>query len=456
MFRLFLILITFFAISLFSKEFKDDGYYRYVQVLAIRDFSRAQIVMKKLEEHGYEYIVRDSIKKGEQYFRVVVGPFSKNSIKQEQEKLNKLLYLKSSFILTYETKPSDTVQYKKIISSKKVETKPYIEEKEDKERIDKIVQLSFTRESFVKNKNFVCKELNELVSKNYPPAILLLASNYIKGDECVKQDLSKAIKYLKNMQKEGLNLPKNLVKFSKELLAETYIKTSDRDNFLKAKKLFDELLLDETNSDKYTIYLYKRLAYIEYTLKEYKYMNLWLLEAAKLDDIESQINLSKNYISGTGVEKNIEKAVYWLEKCVDKDKKCGENLGAIYMNINYKIAPNLDKAFISYAKAVKLGSQKAKSFIDNRDEIEEFYSFMQSDEIQYKLVVEYLNKYIKKEELKNIFITNINQRDKEYDVFISLAHNNEEKVAKLVFLKNRHNYWFVKDFKIANSILTLR
>ena len=85
MFRLFLILITFFAISLFSKEFKDDGYYRYVQVLAIRDFSRAQIVMKKLEEHGYEYIVRDSIKKGEQYFRVVVGPFSKNSIKQEQE-----------------------------------------------------------------------------------------------------------------------------------------------------------------------------------------------------------------------------------------------------------------------------------------------------------------------------------------------------------------------------------
>lgn len=454
--RLFLILLTFCTVSLFSKESKDsDGYYRYVQVLAIRDFSRAKKVMKKLEQNGYEYIVRDSIKKGDQYFRVVVGPFQKNSIKEEQKKLNKLLYLKSSFILTYDEKPTDTVDYKKnstknnrIIDSKK-------EKQTEKQRVDYIVKLSFTRDSFLRNKSFVCKELNDLVSKNYPPAILLLASNYIKGDECVEQDLSKAIDYLKKMQKEDENLPKNLVKFSKELLAETYIKTLERENFLKAKKIFDELLIDETNSDEYTIYLYKRLAYIEYFLKEYKYMNLWLLEAAKLDDIESQINLSKNYISGLGFEQNLKKAIYWLEQCVEKDKKCGENLGTIYMNINYEVAPNLDKAFISFAKAVKQGSLKAKKILDNRDEIEEFFSLMQRDEIQYKLVVKYLKKYAK-ESLNNIFITNINQRGNEFDVFISFSSNDEERVAKMVFFKNRHKYWVVNSFNTSDSILTLK
>lgn len=404
--------------------------------------------MKRLDSNGYNYIIRDSVKKGDRYYRVVVGPFSKDSITQEQEKLNKLLYLKSSFILTYNEKPTSTVNY-----NKKREKR---ENKDFKERIDEIVRLSFTKENFEKNKEFVCSELNDLVKNDYPPAILLLASNYIKGDECVEHDLSKAIKYLKKMQNKDLNLPKNLSKFSKELLSETYIKTNDRENLLKAKKLLDELLLDESNSDKYTIYLYKRLAYIEYSLKQYNYMNLWLEESAKLGDVESQLNLGKNYINGIGHEKDFKKAAYWLEECIDKDKQCGENLGRLYMNINLSITPNLDKAFLSFAKAAKLGSSKAKLVLANKDKIEEFYALMQRDEIQYELVFEYIHKYIKEEKLENIFITNINKKDKEFDVFTTFSLNDEDKVAKLVFMKNRYNYWIVKDFKISDTLLTLK
>ena len=455
--KLFLILIVFFQLTIFSKELKSDGYYRYVQVLAIRDFKRAQKVMKKLDKYSYDYLVRDSVKKGERYYRIVVGPFLKNEIKEEQKKLEKLLYLGSSFILKYDTKPSSTVDIESL-SEKKVVKKVIVNNsnKDYKKRIDHIVKLSFTKDDFRKNKTFVCKELNSLVKENYPPAILLLASNYIKGDECVKQNLNKAINYLNNMQKNSKNLPKSLEKFSKELLAETYIKTLKRENFRKAKNIFEDLLLYESNDNKYNIYIYKRLAYVEYFLNEYKYMNIWLEEAAKLGDVESQLNLGKNYIKALGVEENKEKSEYWLKKCMNKDKDCAETLGNLHLNLNLKTPPNLEKAFEYFKVASGLNSIQSQNLLNNKESIVNFYTLMQSEEIQYELVFEYLRRYVKNKEIKNMFITNINQNKSYYDTFISFSLEGEEKVAKIVFTKTVHNYWVVKDFKVSDSIMSLR
>jgi len=437
--------ILFFNVS--AKEVPRDGLYRYVQVLAIRDFSRANKLLEKLESNNYKYVVRGSSKNNELYHRVVVGPFlSSLEAKEEQKKLEKLLHLKSSFILTYESPATNNIDQKKSLTS--IDT-------DFKKRVDNIVQLSFTRESFLKNKTFVCKELNFLVEQNYSPALILLASNYIKGDECVEQNFSKAIDYLILIQKQKSDIPENLIKFSKELLAETYLKTLEKDNFTKAKKVLEELLT-ENNDEKYNIYLYKRLAYIEYFYKEYKAMNIWLNEAANLGDIQSQLNLGKNYFNGLGLEKDIKKSIYWFDKCSEKNKECAETLGDMYLNINLSISPDLKKAFNYYEKALNLGSLKAKQILEGREKIEEFHSLMLQEELQYKLIEEHLLRYLKDKSISDIFISNINKKDnKLYEVFLSFSMDKEDKVAKIIFKKNSNNYWIAKEFNISDSILKL-
>ena len=148
--RLFLIFIIIFSVNIYSKELKNDGLYRYIQVLAIRDFSRAKPLLEKLDLYDYKYILRDSVKKNEHYYRVVVGPFmTLEETKTEQKNLEKLLKLKSSFILTYKTEPSSNVN------------KVFTNNEDYKSRVDEIVKLSFTKDNFLKNKEFVCKELND-------------------------------------------------------------------------------------------------------------------------------------------------------------------------------------------------------------------------------------------------------------------------------------------------------
>lgn len=467
----YLSLIFIMIFSLNAKELKNEGVYKYVQVLAIRDFNRAKKVMKKLDNAGYKYVVRDSIVKNEVYYRVVVGPFE--NIKEEQQKLHKLLRIKESFILTYKEPTQTTVDLPKLLNE---EYKPKVEKKVKKEeikvptkkseiyiiedanykkRIDKIVNLSFEKNSFDANKGFICKELEYLISKNYAPAILLQASNYIKGDECFDQDLDKAIETL-SILKDNKEIPESIKKFSKELLAETFIKTETRENLQKAKKILENLLVDSIDN-KYSIYLYKRLAFIEYTLKEYKYMNLWLEEAGKLGDLESQLTLGKNYLHALGTKQDIEKAKYWLSKCLKKNASCADEMGSLYLNLNLDTPPNISKAFEYFEIAKDLGSFKASELVENRESIMSFYLLMHSSDIQFKLVQEYLFKYLQDKEVKNLSITSINEIDKKtYDVYISFALDGVEKLAKMKFFRNKHDYWITTKFQIADSLLELK
>lgn len=534
-------LILFIFIISITDAFSKEAY-RYVQVLAIRDFYRAQNMMQDLDKLGYRYLVRDSVKKSERYYRIVVGPFgSRKETEKEQKLLQKKLRIKSSFILTYYELPSSTVDIntgepitivkkppKKIennivkksektepvkiirFDNEKVEAKksePIIEEKkviepvivkepeiktvepvvkkeepkpevkiekkepkvvkrvtsnniiiEDpnyKKRLDKIVNLSFSKDTFLANRDFVCNELNSLVDKNYAPAILLLASNYIKGDECVDQDLTKAITSLELLQNEK-ELPEHFSKFSKELLAETYIKTADKENINKARKILESLLVNPSD-DKYSIYIYKRLAYVEYSLKDYEAMNLWLDEASRLGDVESQLSLGKSYFKGLGAQQNIKKAKYYLNKCVDINAECSEIMGSIYLNLNLLTPPDIKKAYTYFSKAKELGSIKATQLVENKDSIEEFYKLMQEDTIKYRLVEEYLRKYLNNQDMKELKISNINKiREGLYEVYMSFNLNGSDKVAKMIFNKNRHDYWVTLKFKMSDSILDLK
>ncbi len=49
-----------------------------------------------------------------------------------------------------------------------------------------------------------------------------------------------------------------------------------------------------------------------------------------------------------------------------------------------------------------------------------------------------------------------NKIKEEWNYYNNSFKNDEERVAKMVFFKNRHKYWVVNSFNTSDSILTLK
>jgi len=81
---------------------------------------------------------------------------------------------------------------------------------------------------------------------------------------------------------------------------------------------------------------------------------------AENGDINAQYELALLYQKGGGLEKDLEKAIYWYQKAAEN--KCIEaqnNLAKLYYK-GEEIEKNLEKAFYWCQKAAENGSNKAQ------------------------------------------------------------------------------------------------
>ena len=83
-------------------------------------------------------------------------------------------------------------------------------------------------------------------------------------------------------------------------------------------------------------------------------------DLAKSGDIDAQTMLGEMYLEGIIVEKDYEKAFFWLAKAANKDNvKAQYLLGTMYEN-GLHVAKNLDRAVSWYKKAAKSGDVLAQ------------------------------------------------------------------------------------------------
>ena len=82
---------------------------------------------------------------------------------------------------------------------------------------------------------------------------------------------------------------------------------------------------------------------------------------------------------------------------------------------------------------------------------------MKEDDIQHSLIKEYMYKYLNDRDIKNLKVSNIVElSNKKKNVFVIFSLEGISKASRLNFEKNRHNYWIVKKFKMADSLLELK
>ena len=79
------------------------------------------------------------------------------------------------------------------------------------------------------------------------------------------------------------------------------------------------------------------------------------LQAARMGNKESQVNLGNLYDSGQGCSPDPKKAVYWYKRAV----KNGEAHGAYNLGVHYKTLGNARWASYWFLKAVSLGHDYA-------------------------------------------------------------------------------------------------
>ena len=70
------------------------------------------------------------------------------------------------------------------------------------------------------------------------------------------------------------------------------------------------------------------------------------------------------YHEGVGVEKNMDKAIYWYEKVANKGHREAQlQLGVIYYK-GFGVKKNLEKARLWTKKSATLGHMKAQEFLE--------------------------------------------------------------------------------------------
>lgn len=77
---------------------------------------------------------------------------------------------------------------------------------------------------------------------------------------------------------------------------------------------------------------------------------------ANKGDTESQARLGSMYLEGIGVEKDTDKALYWLEKSSKNNPKAQWLLAEIYLDDKYGINKNFEKGFFWTQKAAENGA----------------------------------------------------------------------------------------------------
>ncbi len=83
-------------------------------------------------------------------------------------------------------------------------------------------------------------------------------------------------------------------------------------------------------------------------------------DLAKSGDIDAQTMLGEMYLEGIIVEKDYEKAFFWLAKAANRDSvKAQYLLGTMYEN-GFHVAKNLDRAVSWYKKAANSGDVLAQ------------------------------------------------------------------------------------------------
>ena len=92
-----------------------------------------------------------------------------------------------------------------------------------------------------------------------------------------------------------------------------------------------------------------------FTAKDYKKAVYWFTKAAKLGDMNSQLNLALCYKNAQGVERDRAKAVEWLTKAADQGLDDAIFELALAYEMGEGVARNSKKAFALYKKAAELG-----------------------------------------------------------------------------------------------------
>ena len=92
----------------------------------------------------------------------------------------------------------------------------------------------------------------------------------------------------------------------------------------------------------------------------------WYLQAAELGHGTAQYNLSLHYEQAKGVEKNLHKALYWLQKAVENNEESAlRRLGDHYRDGLYPyISKDINKAKEYWKKAAELGDEDARERLE--------------------------------------------------------------------------------------------
>ena len=92
----------------------------------------------------------------------------------------------------------------------------------------------------------------------------------------------------------------------------------------------------------------------------------WYLQAAEQGDGAAQCSLSYCYEIGSGVEKNLQKALYWLYKAVENNEVFAlRRLGDHYRDGLYPyISKDINKAKEYWKKAAELGNEDARKRLE--------------------------------------------------------------------------------------------
>ncbi|MDG6896220.1 SEL1-like repeat protein [Volucribacter amazonae] len=129
-----------------------------------------------------------------------------------------------------------------------------------------------------------------------------------------------------------------------------------------------ELLLDATNSDN----LEMRIVAMTNLGGVYKHLGynveafVWTKKAAELDSEVAETNLGFLFSEGIGTKPNAEKALYWLNKAMDKKyPEAFFILATIYKNGSKSIEKNYFKALELYSIASDLDHGMAKNNLAN-------------------------------------------------------------------------------------------
>ncbi|RIA88009.1 hypothetical protein C1645_827011, partial [Glomus cerebriforme] len=100
--------------------------------------------------------------------------------------------------------------------------------------------------------------------------------------------------------------------------------------------------------------------YYENREKDLEKAICWLQKAAESNNIDAQYNLALLYENGEKTERNLEKAFYWYQEAAENGYKDAMNSLAIYYSNGKGTEKNLEKAFNWHQKAAEIGHIKAQ------------------------------------------------------------------------------------------------